>query len=70
MVLVVKNLSVNAGDVRDTGSIPASGGRRARQSTPVSLPGESHGSGEPGRLQSIGSHRLGHDCSDLARMHA
>ena len=24
---------------------------------------------EPGGLQSIGLHRVGHDCSDLARMH-
>ena len=47
---MVKNLSVSAGDVKDTGSILASRGRRARQSTPVSLPGESHGSEEPGRL--------------------
>ena len=24
------------------------------------------GTGEPGRLQSMGLHRVGHDCSDLA----
>ena len=24
------------------------------------------GTGEPGRLLSLGSHRVGHDCSDLA----
>ena len=24
------------------------------------------GTGEPGRLPSIGSHRVGHDCGDLA----
>ena len=24
---------------------------------------------EPGGLQSIGSHRIGHDCSDLAHRH-
>ena len=24
------------------------------------------GTGEPGRLPSMGSHRVGHDCSDLA----
>jgi len=43
VALVVKNLTVSAGDVRDMGSIPVSGGRRARQSTPVFLPAESYG---------------------------
>ena len=38
LVLVVKNLPFNAGDVRDAGSIPGWG----RQPTPVSLHGESH----------------------------
>ena len=36
----------NAGDIRDTDSISGSGTilwRRAQQSTPVFLPGESHG---------------------------
>jgi len=45
-VLVVKNMPVNARDIRDTGSIPESGRfpwRRAPQPTPVFLPGESHG---------------------------
>ena len=43
---VVKNLSANAGDIRDVGSIPGSGRshwRRARQPSPVFLPGESYG---------------------------
>ena len=37
--------------------------RRKWQPIPVSLPGESHGgfSGEPGRLQSMGSQRVRHD---------
>ena len=46
VVLVVKNLSANAGDVRDASSIPGSGKspwRRAWQPTPVFLPGESRG---------------------------
>ena len=45
MVLVVKNLPANVGDIRDVGSIPVSGRpwRRARQPTPVFLPRESHG---------------------------
>ena len=34
--------------------------------TPVFLPGESQGRGEPGELLSMGSHRVGHDRSDLA----
>ena len=46
VILVVKNLPTNAGDVRDTGLIPGSGRfpwRRKWQPTPVFLPGESHG---------------------------
>ena len=46
VVLVGKNLPANAGDVRDVDLIPGSG-RSPRggawQSTPVFLPGESHG---------------------------
>jgi len=63
MALVVKNPSANAGDIRDMGSIPGLG----------RSPGEGHGNPlqdsclenpwteEPGRLQSIGSHRVRHD---------
>ena len=40
--------------------------RRARQPTPVFLPGESPWTEEPGGLQFIGSQRLGLDWSDLA----
>ena len=47
MMLVVKNPPANAGGIRDAGLIPGSGrspgGGRARQPTPVFLPGESHG---------------------------
>ena len=39
--------------------------RRKWQPTPVFLPGESQG-GEPGGLPSMGSHRVGHNCRDLA----
>ena len=35
--------------------------RRAWQPTPLFLPGESPWTGEPGGLQSIASHRVGHD---------
>ena len=42
---MVKNSPVNVGDVRDTVSIPGLGRswRRKWQSTPVFLPGKSHG---------------------------
>ena len=40
--------------------------RRKWQPTPVFLPGESQGWGEPGGLLSMESHRVGHDWSDLA----
>ena len=43
--LVVKNPPANAGDIRDTSSIPGLGRfpwRRAQQPTPVLLPGDSH----------------------------
>ena len=42
--------------------------RRARQSTPVFLPGESHGQRECGGLWSIESQRVGHDWSNLAHI--
>ena len=41
------------------------GMRRKWQPTPVFLPGESQAE-EPSGLQSMGSHRVGHDWSDLA----
>ena len=62
MVLVVKNLPINEGDVRDAGLIPGSG----------RCPGGDHGnalqysylenptSEEPGGLWSIGSQRVKH----------
>ena len=40
--------------------------RRKWQPTPVFLPGESQGRGEPGGLPSMGSHRVGHNWSNLA----
>ena len=42
----------------------ARGLRRAWQPTSVFLPGESPWAEEPGRLQSMGSQRVGHDWSD------
>ena len=46
VALVVKKPPANAGDIREMGSIPRSGGfpwRRVQQPTPVFLPGESQG---------------------------
>ena len=52
---MVKNLPANAGD---TGSIPGLG--RSPEPTPVFLPGQAPWTEEPGRLQSMGSQRVGH----------
>ena len=69
VVPVVKNPPATAGDLRHMGSIPGSG----------RSPGGGNGSPlkyscwrtpwteEPGRPQSIGSQRVGHDYSDLAQ---
>ena len=57
----VKESTCNAGDL---GLIPGLGSclwRRAWQSTPVFLPGESPWSEEPGGLQSMGLQRVRHD---------
>ena len=71
VALVVKNLLANAGDTRDMGLIPWSG----------RFPGEEHGNAlqysclripwteDPGRLQSTGLQRAGHNWSDLACTH-
>jgi len=51
VVLEVKNLPANAGDVREAGLIPVSGrSPRGGQPTPVFLPGESPWTEEPGWL--------------------
>ena len=63
MVLVVKNLSASAGDLRDVGLIPG-------QADPLETGMATHSSilvwrmpwtEEPGGLQSIESKRAGHD---------
>ena len=54
----------SACSVGDLGLTPVLGRfpwRRARQPTPVSLPGESPWTEEPGGLQSLGSQRVRHD---------
>ena len=63
MALVVKNSPANAGDVRDTGSIPESGrspGKGNGNPLQYSFP-ENPWTEEPGRLQSIELQRVGHD---------
>ena len=62
-VLVVKNAPVNSGDMRHgfdlwVKKIPW---KRAWKSTSIFFPGESPWTEEPGRLQSIGSHRVRHN---------
>ena len=63
MALMGKNPPANAGDIRDVGSIPG-------QEDPLEEGMATHSSipawkipwtEEPGRIQSIGSHRVGHD---------
>ena len=60
---MVNNLLANAGDPEDAGSTPGSGRfpwRRAWQSTPVFVPGESHGQ----RSRLAGYSLWGHKESD------
>ena len=60
---MVKNLPANAGDVKDVGSLPglgrSPGGGMAAHSSILAwrIPWTE----EPGRLQSIGLHRVRHD---------
>ena len=62
MVLVVKNLPVNAGDIRDTGSVsgsersPGGGNGHLLQYSCLENPMD-----RGAWLQSIGSQRVGHD---------
>ena len=60
---MVKNPSANAGDIRNSGSIPGLEifQRRAWQPTPVFLPVRIPWTEEPGGLQSIGLQRVRHD---------
>ena len=69
-VTLVRNMPANAGDIRDMGSISGVRKipwRRAWKPTPVFLSAESHGQKSlVGYIESIGSHRVRHDWSDLA----
>ena len=68
---MVKNLPAQAGDIRDIGSIPGSGGSpeggHGNPLQPSCL--ENPTDKEPGGLQSMASQRVGHDWNNLARMH-
>ena len=76
MALVVKNPPANAGDVTHVGLIPGSG--RSRRNLREGKEMATHSSilawripwtEDPGGLQSMGSQRVGHNWSDLARTH-
>ena len=61
VALVVKNLPAKAGDAGDMGSIPELGRSCGVGSgNPVFLPGKIPWTEEPGRLQFMGSPRVGH----------
>ena len=64
----LRNVPANAGDIRDTGSIPGLGRSpgEGNDNPLVFLPRESPWTEEPGGLQSIESQRVGHNWSDLA----
>ena len=51
----------SACNVGDLGSSPGLGRSRAWQPTPAFLPGKSPWTEEPGRLQSMGLQRVGHE---------
>ena len=72
VVLVVKNLPVNAGDVRDVGSIAGSGrSPGGGHSNPLqySCLENPMDKGACQAIYSIGSQRVRHDGSNLACMH-
>ena len=68
VALMVKNPPANEGEIRDTDSIPGSGKSLEKGMATHSsvLAWRVPGTGEPGGLPSMGSHRVRHDCSDLA----
>ena len=57
MALVVKNPPANSGDIRDMGSIPGLGRSPGGEHDVWRFPWTE----KPGRLQSIGLQRVGHD---------
>ena len=71
VVLMVKNLPANAGDIRDMGSTPRSGrSPGGGHSNPLQyFCQENPMNREPGGLQSIVLQRTGHDWTDQVCMH-
>ena len=69
VVLVVKNLLANAGDVRDARSILGSGRSSRGEHVSSILAWRIPWTEEPGRLQSMQLQRVEHDWSDLSPMH-
>ena len=69
VALVVKNLPAKAGHVRDTGSVPGSGrSPGVGMATHSSIPAwRILWTEKPWGLQSMGSHGVGHDWSNLAQ---
>ena len=63
VALVIKNPLANAGNIRDTGSIPGLGRSTAEgRDNPLQYSClENRWTEEPGRLRSIGSQRVGYD---------
>ena len=62
VVLVVKNLPANVGDIRDTDLIPGSGRSPGRgHGNPLQYSWRISWTEEPGELQPMGSQRIGHD---------
>ena len=64
---MVKNLPANVGGIRDVGLIPGSGRSPRRENAILSsiLAWRVPWTEEPGRLQSMGSKRVGHDLTLL-----
>ena len=61
---VEKNLPVNAGDTRDAGLISGSGrSSGVVNDNPLQYSCQENSTKEPGRLQSIGLPKVGHDCA-------
>ena len=60
---MAKNMPANAGDIRDAGLIPGPGRSLEKEmATDSNIPAwKTPWTEEPGRLQSMGSPRLGHD---------
>ena len=61
IVLVVKNLSASVGDIRDMSSIPGRDPEEGIATHSSSLAWRISWTEEPGGLQSVGLHRVGHD---------